>query len=450
MNVVGTMWALVPSLAVLVMAIKTKRLLESILVGSIIAFAMLDGVNFWQGWIDMLYEQLAIDTVIWVALTTFLLGAIIYLVQASGGSKSFTKLALAKVKNQKQSLLATILFGLIIFVCDYLNALMVSSSMKKVTDKFNVPREALGFTVISVGAPVSTIIPFSSWGAYMIGLLGMFGYTFGGTALGTYVKSIPYMVYCYVIIIIAVLLAVGIMPRFSGMKKAFARAENGQVLPDGKVMPAEDEDEGPEPKAINFILPIAALVAGTILMDNDLLYGLIIGIGVGFILYIINKTMTFSECVEACFDGARSMFEVWTIVLFCYIFVGANTRLELAEFVIASAEPLMSAQLFPAVTFAIIGALAFVTGSFWELAALSFPIMIPLGLAVGGNIYMVIGALIAGTVFGSTACFYSDTDILVAEGCDIELMDMAPKNLPYFAIAYVVSIGIHIVLGFVL
>jgi len=143
------------------------------------------------------------------------------------------------------------------------------------------------------------------------------------------------------------------------------------------------------------------------------------------------------------------MLDVWVIILFAYIFIAANTRLELAEYVITNVEPLITPALLPAIAIAPMVANAFVTGSFWELAALAFPIMVPLGLAVDANIYMVIAAVVGGTVFGSTACFYSDTDILVAQGCDIKMMDMAPKMLPYFIICYAATIVGYLVLGVV-
>jgi len=449
MNFIGNAWSLVPSLIVLGLAIKSKRLLESILVGSIVAFIMLDGVMFWDGWIGALFTQLEHDSVIWVALTTFLLGAIINLVQKSGGSKSFTRLALKYSKTEKHSLLATIILGLIVFVDDYLNALSVSSAMKEVTDKFNVPREMLGYTVSAVGAPVSILVPFSSWGAYMIGLLGLLGYEYAGSAIATYVKAIPYMVYGYVAIAVALLVALGVIPKLGGMKAAFKRAESGQVHPERILERSDEDDMGKEPKIINFILPISGLVLGTIFIYGDLLYGLIVGIFVAMILYTMNGTMKYEECLEAMFEGAMHMLEVFTIVLFCYIFVEANTRLELAPYVIDSVKPYMSAALLPAISFAVIGILAFITGSFWELAALAFPIMLPLGDAIGADPYLVLASVVCGTVFGSTTCFYSDTNLLVSKGCEIDMMHMAPKILPYGIIAFFVSVVGYLGLGFI-
>ena len=50
--------------------------------------------------------------------------------------------------------------GLVIFIDDYLNALTIGSSMRKVTDKVKVSREFLAYVVDSTAAPVCIILPF--------------------------------------------------------------------------------------------------------------------------------------------------------------------------------------------------------------------------------------------------------------------------------------------------
>ncbi len=448
MQIVGTAWALVPSIVVLILAVKTKRLLESMFIGSVLAFIMLDGFGFAGSWVAMLYEQLENDTVIWVALTSFLLGALIQLIQYSGGARALSQLVLKKCKTEKSSLLMTVLVGIVIFVDDYLKSITVSNAMKGITDKYNVPREMLGYTVVSVAAPGAILVPFSSWGAYMIGLFGLYDYKFAGSALMTYVHCIPYLLYAFVAIIVCILVICGIIPKSRGMKQAYERAKSGMVLPEGRTM-EEFEDDGSKPKLVNMLLPLFAMIFGTILIGGDILNGLIAGVAVALVLYKINGTMSLREAVDAAVEGGRNMFDVMVIIIFCYVFIGANSRLQLTEFIIASVEQYMIPSLFPAITFAVIAFLAFITGSFWELAAFAFPIMVPLGLGVGANIYMVLAAVICGTCFGSTACFYSDTDILIAKGCDIELMDMAPKMLPFFIISYIATTLLYVVVGFI-
>lgn len=438
MQIVGTAWTLIPSIVVLALAIKTKRLLESMFIGSIVAFIMLDGIGFAGAWITTLFEQLGNQTVIWVAVMVFLLGSIIQLIQNSGGTKALTQIVLRWAKDQKSSLLITMVLGFVLFIDDYFKAITVSGAMKNITDKYNVPREMLGYTIISVGSTGALLVPFSSWGAYTIGLFGLYDYKFAGSAFATYVRCLPFMVYAFVGMLVCLLVIVGVIPKSKGMKAAYERAESGQVLPIGREIQAIDDDDK-KPSLINIILPIGALIVGTILINGDLVYGLVVGVITALVLYKLNGTMTITESVDNCVEGARSMFDVMVIVIFCYVFIGANARLELTEFVIASVESYMVPALFPAITFAVIAALAFITGSFWELAAFAYPIMVPLGISIDANVYMVLASVICGACFGSTACFYSDTNILVGRGCDIELMDMAPKMLPYFVIAFIVT-----------
>ena len=58
-----------------------------------------------------------------------------------------------------------------VFIDDYLNRLAVSTSVKKLTDVYNVSREKLAYIVDSTAAPMCIIVPISTWAVYFAGLL---------------------------------------------------------------------------------------------------------------------------------------------------------------------------------------------------------------------------------------------------------------------------------------
>lgn len=87
-------------------------------------------------------------------------------------------------------------------------------------------REMLAYLMDSGSAPVCTLIPLSGWAVFIAGLLGQ-GYGSVDTVekgMELFIKSIPYNLYGWFALILAGLIAFGIVPNFGPMKKAEKRA----------------------------------------------------------------------------------------------------------------------------------------------------------------------------------------------------------------------------------
>jgi Na+/H+ antiporter NhaC len=127
-----------------------------------------------------------------------------------------------------------------------------------------------------------------------------------------------------------------------------------------------------------------------------------------------------------------------------------NDALGLTPFVIDSVAPIMSSALLPAIVFVVISILAFSTGSFWGVAAIAFPIVLPLAAQMDVNIFVSIAAVATGTVFGSQACFYSDSVTVVAAATGIRNMDYAKNSIPLIMIPFAIGIIGYLICGFVM
>ncbi|NEU35471.1 Na+/H+ antiporter NhaC family protein, partial [bacterium LRH843] len=80
--------------------------------------------------------------------------------------------ALQRIKTRRGAHLLTAVLGIIIFIDDYFNALAVGQVSRPVTDRQRVSRAKLAYLIDSTSAPVCVIAPFSSWGAYIITVVG--------------------------------------------------------------------------------------------------------------------------------------------------------------------------------------------------------------------------------------------------------------------------------------
>jgi len=137
------MLSALPPIFLLTYVILTKRILDGLVLGSLLCYVMMYKSGFLAPFNENLLATSMDETTVWVVIVCALLGSVIALLEKSGGAHAFGEWVIKKAKTRKSSLLWTWFLGVAVFIDDYLSALAVGSSMKKVTDKHNVSREML-------------------------------------------------------------------------------------------------------------------------------------------------------------------------------------------------------------------------------------------------------------------------------------------------------------------
>lgn len=209
------------------------------------------------------------------------------------------------IKSRRQSLLATFALGVVVFIDDYLNCLAVSTSVKKLTDVYNVSREKLAYIVDSTAAPMCIIVPISTWAVYFAGLLEENGVAGDGEGIGLYISAIPYMAYAWFALLIVFLVAYGILGDWGPMKKAEARAKAGNPVPEAFVEEQLVSNVQAKRKLsfkaniMNFAFPMILLIVSTVYFEIDLLRGALLTCFVTVVVYWIQGILSFETQVEA-------------------------------------------------------------------------------------------------------------------------------------------------------
>lgn len=454
-----TALSLIPPAVVLTLAIWLRRPILSLIIGALVGLLLYRPGEVLPQFAAISLNVMADDTIGWLILVCGSFGALIALLVRTGGAMAFGRNALKLAKGPRSSLLMTFLLGIVIFVDDYLNALTVGSTMKRVTDKFNVSREMLAYVVDSTAAPVCVLVPLSTWAVFFGGLLVDNGVAPPGQAIAVYMQAIPYMLYAWLAIAVVVLVIAGVIPAVGPMKKAQQMAAKGapalkQVDLDEvqtsdeyavKVMEEEFANADRQGKLHNFLVPIILLVAFTVYFDIDVWLGLLATLAVTLPYYAVQRLMPLAEMMDQMIDGFKSMLPAIGTVIAAFVFKDVCDKLMLPQYVIESLSPFMTANLLPAVVFIAMALLAFATGSSWGIFAVSIPIVMPLAQSVGADIPLVIGALLSASSFGSQACFYSDSTVLAAQGSGCNLVSHGLTQLPYALFAAVLA-----VIGFLL
>lgn len=449
--------SLIPVAVTLGAALATKRTLDSILYGVIIGFILIGGGDLSESLnllINGIYRAMSDTNVIWLILIVILFGGWAALMEGSGGVTGISKAVGKLIETRKTALLGVWILGALFFFDEYLNVFAVSAIMKRITDKFKISRAMLAFIINSTGVTICVIVPFSSWSVFMSGLMEKAGMTQGLSPIVAYMQTIPYIVYGWFTLFTVPLFAVGVLPLFGPMKKSESRAlETGQVLSEiSSKASTKSQEEVHSPskhRAVNFIVPLALLTAVTVI-TKDILPGLFAALIMCFALYIPQKLMKSGEYFKLLIKGMLNMLPVVAIIVLAYIFQIMNKELGLADFIIYVTLSHIPGVFLPVTIFIVMAFLSFVAGTFWGLAAITFPIVECLAAVIGVNPSLCAGALISAVAFGGHICMYSDTVLLAGASTGVTGYDYFRTSFPLVMVPFSLSAILYVILGFML
>ena len=195
----GTFWAILPPVIAIVLALITKEVYLSLMIGIASGALMYHNFHLIKA-MDTIFaimgEKIGANCDILIFLV--LLGILVALITKSGASRAYGKWAAKAIRTKRQALFATICLGVVIFVDDYFNCLTVGSVMRPVTDKHNVSRAKLAYLIDATAAPVCIIAPISSWAA------AVSGFVEGEDGITLFVHAIPYNFYALLTIFMMV------------------------------------------------------------------------------------------------------------------------------------------------------------------------------------------------------------------------------------------------------
>ena len=470
----ATIWALLPPLVAIVLALITKEVYSSLFVGIVVGALIYSGFKF-EGTVTQIFEGGIIKVLsdsynVGILIFLVILGSVVCMMNKAGGSAAFGRWASKKIHTRVGAELAAIILGILIFIDDYFNCLTVGSVMRPVTDRHHVSRAKFAYLIDATAAPVCIIAPISSWAA------AVSGFVEGQDGLAIFVRTIPYNFYA----ILTIVMMVGMVlmkTEFGAMRTHEINALNGDLYTTS-ARPYENatDDKTPNPrgKVIDLVIPIVMLViccvismiytggffSGTDFVtafsQSDASTGLAMGSAFGLvfaiIFYMIRRVVNFRDCMGCIPEGFKAMVPAIMILTFAWTLKAMTDSLGAAVFVEEAMRSVAGGieVILPAIIFLVGCGLAFATGTSWG----TFGILIPIVVAVfekSSPEMMIISmsACMAGAVCGDHCSPISDTTIMASAGAQCDHVTHVSTQLPYAILAAAVSFVTYIVAGFV-
>ncbi len=472
----GTLWALLPPVIAILLALITKEVYSSLFIGILVGAALYANFNFEtivnHMFIDGFVASLSDSWNVGILLFLVVLGAIVALMNKADGSAAFGNWASKHIHSRIGAQLATVVLGVLIFVDDYFNCLTVGSVMRPVTDKFKVSRAKLAYLIDATAAPICIIAPISSWAAAVTGFVS----DSGMNGLELFIRAIPYNFYA--ILTIVMMIAITTMKfDYGPMAKMEEAALNGDLFSsdDAESFKAlENNQPDTKGKVIDLILPILVLIVSCVIgmiytggffsgesfvdsfANSDASVGLVFGSFAGLIFTVIymllRRVLSFKDCMDCIPEGFKAMVPAIMILTCAWTLKAMTDSLGAAEYIAGIVEG--SAQGFmnflPAIIFLIAVGLSFATGTSWGTFGILIPIVIAaFGFDKGEITIIAISACMAGAVCGDHCSPISDTTIMTSAGSQSNHINHVSTQLPYAITVAAVSFVTYIVAGFV-
>lgn len=444
----------IPAAFLIIFIFKTKRIVEGLTLATLLCCIMVYKQNFLVAFSEIATTTMMDEDIAFLIIVCGLMGSLVAVIEKNGGGFAFGNFIASKAKSAKTALLGTALCSAIFSMDDYLSALTSGIAMTPVTDRYKVPREMTAYVIDTTAAPVTVMNPISTWAVFIGGLMVANGLAEEGQQIATYVKTLPYNFYAITTLVVMFLVVLGVIPKFGPMKAAYQRvADGGPLAPPGSEkidIRAGQEVIVPEnPKLRNFFVPILILVAATIFFDFDMKMGVISAIFFSF-LFFVAQGMDPEEYVEAVLHGLKNMLLPILLMILAFCFADASEQVGFISYIIELAVANITLQLLPITVFLIFAATEFIMGINWGMYIIAIPIVAPITLALGGDIGVTIGAVAAAGVWGSHCCFYSDATILTSASTGCDNFRHAVTQIPFGAIAGIISAIGYLILGFVI
>ena len=447
----GTIFSLIPPIVAIALALITKEVYLSLLIGIMSGAFLFTGPNplhAVETMITIMGEKIGGNVNILLFLA--FLGIVVALITKSGASKAYGEWASHAIRTKKGALFATMFLGMLIFVDDYFNCLTVGTVMRPVTDKQKITRAKLAYIIDATAAPICIIAPISSWAAAVGSSLPEDS---GVDGFSLFLHTIPFNLYALLTICFMIFLVAGDFD-FAAMKRY-----EEQVKKTGKetTVEAEAMEISGNGKVIDLILPILVLIAFCI---SGMLYtgGILNGVGLVeafancdsalslvlgsfftlvfiFVFYMLRRVIRFNEFCESFTIGVKAMIPAimilclaWTLSGICsadYLNIGGYVK------EVVGGNTLVG-SLMPALMFVIAAGLAFSTGTSWG----TFGILLPIAFAVVGaenmnGLTIVTASILAGAVCGDHVSPISDTTILASAGAQCHHINHVSTQIPY-------------------
>ena len=286
-----------------------------------------------------------------------------------------------------------------------------------------------------------------------------------------FLRTIPYNYYAILTMVMS-LFVIFTGTDYGPMKLNETNAMNGDLFTTEDRPYGDDVDDGTDTKGhvIDLVAPVIVLIVAcifgmvytggffegtdfiTAFADCNASMGLVMGSSIAlfftFVFYRVREVMTFQDFAACIPEGFKAMVSPMLILTLAWTLSGMTgllgAKYYVANLLGGSAAALQ--YLLPVIIFVVAVFLAFATGTSWG----TFSILIPIvchAFPEGEMLVISIAACLSGAVCGDHCSPISDTTIMASAGAHCSHVNHVSTQLPYALTVAGVSAGCYVLTG---
>ena len=465
--------SLIPIIITLSLSLYTRNVIIGLFSGVFVGVLMLNGLNPLTGLSTMVTNHIVPELTdsynAGVLVLLAFIGGFVALVEQSGGGAAFAKSINEWVKTRVQAQLAAWIGGITIFFSDLGTPLIIGPVFRPLTDRLEISRQKLAFIIDSTSSPVAILIPFIGWGVYIMSLMSQefAALDMDENEFSAFIRTIPFQFYAWLAVVLVPLLTL-LRLDFGPMAKAEVAAQKQDAEAATSLSSEQEENTvtaftHPNAKPILVWAPLCvlAIVLCIILVPlgfpTQQVSGSAFRAGLStayfsaatllIMLMAGLKVRPILQSIDIYLKGMAGMTLVAVTLLLAWALSDVGRELGAASYIAAVAQASLPFWLLPAIVFVLSAIISFATGSSWGTFAIMFPLVIPTAITIGAPLYVCMGAVLSGGLFGDHSSPISETTILSSTGANGSQLEHFRTQLPYALFNGVISIIAFLIAG---
>jgi Na+/H+ antiporter NhaC len=471
--------SVIPPLLTIFVALYSKNVLLALSCGILSGALILANFNPFYAILDTMenhvLKEITTGSQVQVILIMFIIGGFVKLLEVSGGASAFASKLTSLVTSRAKAQFLVWLSGLGIFFTDSGNSLIVGPLYRSVFDEFKICREKLAYIIDTTSSPISILIPFIGWGAYITSLIEK-SYTEIGleeNAFSVLINVIPYQFYAFLALAtVPILIILG--KEYGPMKRSQERISNNlqaksslsknvlvnePLVIDAEAITTVVKDT----EAVNsskdkiglFLYPLGVmmlLIAGLIIWHAT--HGGLSSVHIRSTLAIAyltasltcmemmrrHQSKSYSESLSVFIKGAESLVYISIVLVLAWSLSSVTKDLHTANYLASIFVGRIEPMYFPMIVFTLGAIISLSTGSSYGTFAILMSIAIPVGYELGASMYLCIAAVLSGGLFGDHVSPISDTTVLASAGAGCDHLSHVSTQAAYAGVTGVIAL----------
>ncbi len=432
--------SVVPPLLTIFAAIYSRNVVLALIIGILSGSLILTGFNPFAAILnsveDQVLQEIAAGTQVQVILAIMIIGGFVNLLEQSGGARAFASSISRIISTGAKAQVVAWLSGLAIFFTDSGNALIIGPLYRSVFDRFKLCREKLAYILDTTASPISILIPFIGWGAYIMSLIEASYDEIGLTenAFSVLLNVFPYQFYAF-LALLTVPIVIWTRRDYGPMLRVqkqylIDRAKEESTSAATAVVEAET-DTSDHMAIFLYPLGVMLLMVGSLITwhwNHDGVTGVHIRstLAISYLTASMTcaimmrryKSVPYTESLNLFIKGAEKLVYISIILVLAWSLNSVTSDLRTADYLASVISDTVAPAYFPMIVF-VLGALTSLsTGSSYGTFAILMAIAVPVGFELGASMYLTIAAVLSGGLMGDHVSPISDTTVLASVGAD--------------------------------